>query len=335
MDHFYFLTDLGETELPTKAEIESLRVNDKSELFLILDSSVCFEIITLINHKKSARVDKSKVFNLIEYIQKNNVDYTPIFALAELCYDRSNLELRDEKLWDFKNKIDFALNYPIKLLKRYNFDFSINFHLKKNQESLDSSVEPIIPRLRLYYTGLLKIHELASQGLKKECAEKNIRLFVDWMKNDLGVFLGLEYNLALEVFGGNTKFLKMLKLGASEDITKKALWGTAWDLFHARVSCNRPQLEMMVNRNIHPVFVTNDQVLYRLMSPQVAQSVKYNTTQLKITTENTYPGHFSDHFMNEINNEILLLSTERIEQETICDIDKIDVMIRELEEKLK
>ncbi len=147
--------------------------------------------------------------------------------MSELCYDKETLEILDDKLWDIKNKVDFIFRYPVKLLKRFEFDYDLNFHSASKQESLNNSLKPIISNLHLYYAALLKIRDIADSGLKKANAEKNIELFVEWMEDELDLFLGLEYSLALEIFGGNSKFRSMIKFCANKEATVKALWGTA------------------------------------------------------------------------------------------------------------
>jgi hypothetical protein len=334
MDHFYYLSELGEVFLPNRTEIDKINSVDNRNLLVLLDSCVCLDIVNFVKYKKSAQVDKSKIFNLIDYIQKNNVQTTPIFALAELCYDRRTLVLKEDKLWDIKNKIDFALRFPIKKLKQFNFDYDKNYQVYSKTKTIKKSIEPLMINLKFYYAGLLKIREIASQGLKKEHAEKNIISFIDWMTTDLGILLGLEYCLALEVFGGNTKFLKMIKLDSTPEKAKKAMWSTSWDLFHARMSCNRSQLDKMVGKKTHPIFVTKDYDLYKLMAPHVKHSIKFSHTKINITTENSYPNHFSNSFMEKLNEKIIKLSIDRIEQKLNKDNEKINLIIQNLEEKL-
>lgn len=334
MNHFYYLSDLGEVSLPTEKEIKEIRENESSELLIILDSCVCLEIVNFIKHKKSAKVDKIKIFSLIQYVQKFKVEYTPIFALTELCYDRSNHEIIDDKLWEFKNKIDFAFGYPVKLLERYEFDFDLNYKAFPRSKSLNRSVQMFYSNLNLYYAGLLKIRELAGLGLKKENSEKNIDSFIEWMKDDLDVMLGLEFMLALEIFGGNTKLLSMIAIGAQPEQVKKRLWGTAWDLFHARMSCNRPQLSKMTGHNTYPIFVTKDYALYKVMAPTVLHNIRFNSLNFKLTHENNYPSHYSEIFMQKLNERMLHLSVERVVGTPNVNEAKVISIITNLEANL-
>ncbi|ADR23464.1 hypothetical protein MATR_26840 [Marivirga tractuosa] len=329
MNHFHYLSELGEIALPNQQKLTEISEKNEQPI-IILDSCVCLDIITLIKHKKSARVDKIKIFNLIEYIQKNNIEAIPIFALIELCYDKSTFEIQEDKLWDIKNKIDFALKYPIKRLKKLNFDYNQNFIPSKNPKLLVTSIAPLASNLNLYYAGLLKIREISNNGLKNELAEKNIQKFIQWMIN-LDLFLGLEYSLALAIFGGDSKLRSMIKLGSTPEKVIKSLWGSAWDLFHARISCNAPELNKIFQKSTYPIFATRDYALYKLMAPHVENNIRYNSSKLTLRTKNEYPKHYSSEFINELNKTILQTSVDRIDKPIIYNHSKINSIIRELE----
>ncbi|MAE84919.1 MAG: hypothetical protein CMB80_19435 [Flammeovirgaceae bacterium] len=334
MQQFHFLSDLGKVSLPTKVEIETLEAKNKELVFLILDSSVSLEIANLTKHRKRAKVEKNAIFHLIEYIQKNSVKQTPIFALTELCYDRGTYDILEDKLWDIKNRLDFAFQYPIKRFKRLDFDYDTEYYIFDKPELLSRSISSFTENLNMYYAGLLKIRQIADNGLKKEQAEKNIELFIDWMTTELGVILGLEYSLALEIFGGNSNLRSMIKLGSAKEKSLKGILGTAWDLFHARMSCNRPQLSEMVGQNVYPIFVTKDLGLFELMAPHVEHLIRYDSTKMTITTENNYPPHYSKSFMDYLNEKMLRIGIERVGIERTYDSDKMNKLIKELEENL-
>lgn len=334
MQQFHFLSDLGKITLPSGVEIHNLQAEKDELVFLILDSSVSLDIANLTKHKKNARVEKNAIFHLIEYVQKHAVKQTPLFALTELCYDRKTYDILDNKLWDIKNRLDFAFQYPIKRFKRLEFDYEKEYYIYDKPKSLSQSISSFTENLNLYYAGLLKIREIANNGLKKENAEKNIELFINWMVSDLDIILGLEYSLALEIFGGNSNLRSMIKLGSSKEKSLKGILGTAWDLFHARMSCNRPQLSNMVGQNVKPIFVTKDGGLFELMAPHVEHLLRFNSTKLSITTKNNYPPHYSNSFINYLNNKMLKLGTERVEEERVYDKVKMNKIISELEENL-
>lgn len=332
LKHFHFISDFGKTKLPTKSELLRHIGSDEEQLIFVLDSSVCLDIVNIIRRKQSAHSDKTKVFNLIEYVQKNGIDWTPIFALIESCYDRKTLDIQEDKFLDFKNKIDFAFQYPFKLLKRFEYDFETNYVVFEKPKLENKSIELIVnERLNLHYSALLKIYEISQAGLKGEFAEKNIETFIDWMIEELDIILGIEYSLALQIFGGHTKFRSMIKLGASKEVVLKAAWGTAWDLFHTRVSCNRIQLSEMLRRKVYPIFVTKDETLFELLSPQVEFYTKYNLSKLSVTEKNIYPPNYSDSFMDYLNKKMLRIGLDRIGADTSPDINKIKSIIQKLE----
>jgi hypothetical protein len=320
--------------LPTKQELANIKSERNEDVLLVLDSSVCLDIINLIRNKQSARVDKQKVFNLIEYVQKNKVKTTPVLALSELCYDRNSFKLLEDKMWDFKNKIDFAFDFPIKLLKRYEYDYETNYFVFRKPELRRTSIEPYVEQLNLYYAALLKIREISKCGLKSQLAEKNLLTFKEWMVKDLDVILGPEFSLAIQIFGGNTKYRSMIKLDANREKAQKALWGTAWDLFHARVSCNKIQFSQIVGRPVQSIFVTKDGNLYSLLAPHVEYCAKYNSTKFSITNKNTYAPHYSDSFMHEFNMAMLDLAMGRMQGVISPNQQKVSNIITELEKNL-
>ena len=119
-----------------------------------------------------------------------------------------------------------------------------------------------------------------------------------------------------------------------EGVPVKGILGTAWDLFHARMSCNRPQLSEMVGQNVYPIFVTKDLGLFELMAPHVEHLIRYDSTKMTITTENNYPPHYSKSFMDYLNEKMLRIGIERVGIERTYDSDKMNKLIKELEENL-
>lgn len=335
MENFNFISDLGKTILPTKEQVENRKKEVGEEIIFVLDSSVCIDIRNLINWKKDATADKNKIFSLIEYAQKNNIQWFPLFALIESCYDRQTLEIKADELFDFNNKIDFAFYYPIKELKKFNYIFEQDFVAHRGKlNKTDTSKIIIDEMINLYYAALLKIALISKKGLSAKVAEENIEEFIDWMINDIGIMLGVEYTLALQIFGGNGKFLKMIKLGGSKEKVMKAAWTTSWDLFHARMSCNNDQMSFLVNHKVYPIFVTKDATLFELLSPEIKYYIKNGKSKFSITEKNNYPPHYSNDFMEYLNNKMFNLITNRIGTECKVDTVIIKKVLRTLENSL-
>lgn len=325
------ISELGRTNLPDKAEISRLLAEKGQKVTLLLDSSVCLDIVDLIRKKRYSQADKTKVFNLIEYAQKTKVHWTPICALIELCYDRESFEIKEDKLWDFKNKLDFAFEYPLKLLKKFEYDYETNYVILEKRRLSINSIKPLTENLNCYYAALLKMRAIAMLNIKQEMAEKNIEEFVDWMINELGIILGLEYSLALKIFGGDTEFRSMLKLDSSKEKSLKAIWGSAWDLFHVRISRNQNQLSQLLGQNVHPIFVTKDGRLFELLAPHVQFHVKTDSSRLTLTDKNNYPPHYSQEFMDYLNIKILKLGIDRFSKEVTINDNKLKSIIKNLE----
>ena len=321
--------------MPSKEEIDQLGETNQEHFVLVLDSSVCLEIINLVNYKSSARVDKEKIFNLMEYVQTNNIEQISMFALIELCYDRQTLEINEEKFWEFKNKLDFAFSYRIKLFRRLKYDYNTEYQINRWPQLKITSIKPLANQLNISYVGLLKMREIATaQGLSKQTAEKNITQFIDWMTYNLDFMIGTEYSLAIQIFGGNSEFRTMIKLDSSKEKTLKALLGSAWDLFHARASRNKSKLTQIIGKPVSPIFVTKDKRLFDLLSPIVILQAEFNSTKFSLTHENLTPPHYSDSFRNALNIEMMTRTKERFHNRKEPDMVRIKTMIKELENNL-
>ncbi|WP_229734142.1 hypothetical protein [Flavobacterium orientale] len=304
-------------------------------ILLVLDSCVCIDIVNIFSEKENSKVDKTRIYNLIEYAQKHNINQFSLYSLVESCYDRKTKNILPGKFFDFKNKIDFAFQVPIAKLKKNNYNFeSLNFKAPEIKNQLLNLL--MDERVNIFYAGLLKICEIAQRGLKTDCAEKNILEFIEWMENELDVILGYEYMLALQIFGGNTKFRSMLKIGSSaKEKILKAAWATAWDLFHAKVSCHRDQLTQIVNQKVYPIFVTKDSNLFELISPQVDSYFRYEHTRLSLIDGNI-PQCYSKSFMDILNKKFIELNLKRIHKNTnrTIESERIKLIIKRLEDSL-
>lgn len=333
MENFHFLSDIGKIPLPSKSEISKHFELTGEQIILVLDSSVCLDIIKLVDHKNKATSDKQKIYNLIDYSQKNEVDFFSIFALVESCYNRTTLKIQSDKFFDFNCRIQFAFFYPLKKLRKFHYNFEDNFYAIKPKPTSAEPAEIIIDsRINPYYVGLLKIAQIAQKnGVSKHKAEKNIESFINWMEDDLNFFLGQEYMLALNIFGGNTAFGSMLKIGGKKEAIIKATWGTAWDMFHAKMSINRDLISELIEKKVFPIFVTNDVTLYNLMSPYVDSYVKRNFKKVTIIQNNAYPPFFSNDFMDKLNERMTKLTIERFYNENELDSEHVRRLITELE----
>lgn len=313
---YYYLNKYG-----TVKGLKKSNPNLEKKTLLVLDSSVCLDIVSVINKKYINKDSKKKVFELIEYSQKKSTPIFEILALLELTLDKSTYKLNRNKFFDLFYKLKFAFQFPVKRLKKNDFDYSINFNPPENKNVRDDFT-PIIEQILVFYCALLKIREIASKGLEKQKSQKNILEFLNWMNTELKLILGLEYQLAIQIFGGNSEFNSMIKVHSTKEKALKYLWATAWDLQHARFSRNSNQLSEMVNEDINSMFVTNDKRLYELISPQIEFATEFNRSKISLTTgEENYPPHFDDEFMKKLNEMIFDISKKRVSEKVVYPKD--------------
>lgn len=285
--------------------------NIEKNTFLVLDSSVCLDIINVVNKRKINKDSKRKVFELIKYSQKKSMRPFEIFALLELSLNKETYKINTEKFLDFSNKLKFAFQFQLERLKKNDFDFSNNFYQPQNQ-NINENGSLFVEQILVHYSALLKIREIAHNGLGKQKAKKNMTEFIDWMDSELGLILGIEYQLAFQIFGGNNSFNAMIKENSNREKALKTLWGTAWDLFHARVSRNSKQLSKIVGEDVNSIFITNDKRLYELLSPQIEFATEYDRSKISITDgKENYPPNFDDNFVRELNQRFLNIFEKR------------------------
>lgn len=223
--------------------------------------------------------------------------------------------------------------HPVALLRNFDYDFNTK---SLQSPRFNSKLIKILndERLNISYAALLKINEISKNGLSANLAEKNITAFLDWMENELDIILGIEYSLALQIFGGNSKFRTMIRLGAKKHRVLSAARGTAWDLFHAKMSCNKEQLSQLVGHKVYPVFVTKDAGLYALISPKVGAYTKFESSKLSVLENNNYPAGYSVGFIEYLNQRLLKLSLHRAGKYNSLDSEKVKSIIKILEDNL-
>lgn len=183
------------------------------------------------------------------------------------------------------------------------------------------------------YSAMLKICELSKKGLSAGWAEKNITAFLDWMEHELNIILGVDYSFALEIFGGNTKFRSMIKLGAGKQKILASARGAAWDMFHAKMSRNKNQLSYISGYKVYPLFVTNDQVLAELISPKVGSYEKSGRSQVSRVERNNKL-NYSEGFWKYLDERLLKIKAERIGRNSSVDREKVKAIINVLEDNL-
>jgi hypothetical protein len=200
---------------------------------------------------------------------------------------------------------------------------------------LPNIYEDVSPSLLNSYCALLELRRLAkTNGLKQATAEKSIRQFFDWMMTELDIVRGIEYQLALHIFGGHTRYRKMIGLDSKPADVQKHLLGTAWDIFHAKTSSNSFRLFQILGRNLEPFFLTSDANLFGLLKQMNLRLIKDGgeefTTSFIQNAGFDYP-HLKDSFVGNQNQYMVEKFIERAHHQYEFDAEKVNRMIIDLE----
>jgi hypothetical protein len=332
MSYRYF-NEKGECCLPSATEIAEMKAQSLNPTIFI-DSCVCLHISKLVDHKRNAKnIDREYLLKLNEYITKTGIKLSPFFALIELSTNTGEFSV--EKYKDLMERVDFFNQIPPKHLKKFNYNFNTDYFIINDVEI----TKPTVPYLGLdlfylnTYCCLLKIRGLALRGLNKTVAEKNINDFFTWMRDDLDLILGLEYKLALNIFGGHTEFRKMIWLEGKHKLVKQKLKGTSWDITHARLCMNNFKLNKILKDNIVAYFLTSDTNLIELVKSfsltGIIDCEKIGSTSV-INTSFAYP-HFTEEFIDK--NNLLMINTlgDRFNKEYKYNIERTKKIISQLE----
>jgi len=328
---YYCLTQKGEKKLPNQKEITEFHQSGiEPEIFL--DSNVCLHIIKIVDYPKNPiGVNKERLIVLKEYISKHNIRINALFGLMELSYSKNIFD--KDKFQDFKNRIDFFIQIPLKHFKKFNYNYLRDYQIFSQPKLKDNTTFFGLESFILStYCVLLKIREISLSGLTKKDAKKNIFKLLDWMINDLKFMLGVEYKLGMNIFGGKTEFRKMIWLEGKQNLTQKKIMGSAWDITHSRFITNNEFLNKIVDKNIYVYYLTSDRHFYELISKYSITAI-FKTKAGTTTMHNTnfdYP-HFETEFIDEQNNKMIEIMGDRINKEPMYDRERILRLIDNLE----
>ncbi|MEC5145784.1 hypothetical protein [Chitinophaga sp. 212800010-3] len=331
---FDCFSEKGETVLPNQNSINEYRQHGIQPI-VFLDSCICLYIIKIVDYGRSAKnVDFAKIIALKEYVENHpDVSISPLFGFIELCSRESSFD--QDKFQDFKYRMDFFLKIPLKEFKRFKYDFHRDCliltkvpHVSKSQLNAFQSI------LKTTYCALLKIRSLASKGVSKNNAENNIIQFCDWMIYDLDVARALEYKLALNIFGGNTIFWKMIGLDSNQSDARKKILSTCWDFFHSRYTTRCFEISRILQDNIHPYFLTSDTNLSNILKNfsltiQKDGGEDFRSSSI-LNSDSEFP-HFEESFLDKQSKKIFDHFVNRYNKERFFDEIKVDLLIKELE----
>lgn len=331
---YSYFTEKGSSDLPNNEFIEEC-LREGIEPVVFLDSCVCLHIAKVIDHRRDAKnVDFSRIIALKKYMHEHpGVKINPFFALLEIS--TRNGAIDKEKFQDFKLRIDFFEQISLKTFIRFKYDFYRDIYVFRNMNNiLDKPIEAVDQVVNNSYCTLLKIRSLALTGLTKNKAENNLNLLSDWMINSLDIFRGSEYKLALNIFGGNTEFRKMIGLDSKGTEAKKKILGSAWDMFHTKFTANSFRLSEILQRNIYSHFLTSDNNLFRIFENLSLQVIKDGgdnfVSSFIMTSDFSYP-HLDESFISRNNDKLFEIFLDRRNQQYIYDKVKVEKMIADLE----
>ncbi len=323
----------GETCLPKTDEI-LIKIESGVEPKIFIDSCVCLHIIKVVDYgKKATNIDFSKIIALKEYLQNSPITISPFFALLELSLKEGNFN--KDKFLDFKHRIDFFEQIPIKEFRKFKFDYNRDYLILKDiSTNLHNPYKAIEPSLLNSYCALLKMRSIAQRGLTKNMAETNIYSFLDWMTNELNSIRGVEYKLALNIFGGNSVYRKMIGLDCKTNEVKKKLFGSAWDIFHSKTTANSFRLFQMFGENFSPYFLTSDANLFNLYRNLNLTLIKDGgenfTSSFLMNSDFSFP-HLEIDFIDKQNTKMMDLFLDRRNNEYNFDRTKVTNLIQQLE----
>ncbi len=325
-------SEQGETHLPNQAEIQTF-LDRHLEPKIFLDSCVCLHIIKVVDYgKKATGVNLNRILQLKEYLHSHEIGITPLFGLIELC--TKNEQIDRVKFADFKNRIDFFEQLPLRYFKSFSYNYERDYLIFKQLGDLPNIYPALEPQLKNTYCSLLKIRSLARINHTRSAAVKNINAFMDWMISELDIIRGTEYQLALNIFGGNTTFWKMIGLDNKGSDVKKKLYGTSWDIFHGKNIANSFRLFEMLNRNLKPYFLTSDANLLGIFGKMSLALIKDGgpkfVSSFIANSEFSFP-NYDVKFLEEQNEKMLKVFIERRNKVYEFNAQKIDIMIKELE----
>lgn len=330
---YYCFNENGECNLPSKTEIKNLKTKG-IEPIVFLDSNVCLNIIKIVDKGRNAtNCNKNKVFKLKEYLDKTGIEIHGLFGLMELCQKEGILDT--QKMTDFKLRLDFFKQIPLKYFKRFDYEFDRDFILYDTPNFKENNNwYGLEEKILFSYCSLLKIREIGlRKGVSKKNAIPNIKEYTYWMRNELGLMFGMEYKLAIAIFGGITEFRKMVCLEGKKSSAKKTLMGTVWDFTHARFCMSNLKISEVLGGSINAFFLTNDKNLFKLinrfnLSMYLENGDKKPT--IVYTSDFDYP-HLDSEFCNFQLKESFDLMYKGIKQEFKFNREKIKKQIHELE----
>jgi hypothetical protein len=267
------IDEKGVREFPTQEEINSIKGKNITPI-LILDSCVCFDIIKFVESKsKLQSKEQNLVENFLVFQKLVDIDILGSFGILELSLGGKQFKYDSQKFLDFGNKFltGLELNIDQILSNKPIIPRSETAEFEEHHST-------IYPLLQASYASLLKLRLLAMEGTSKKNSFQLLEKYISWLKNELDCIMGLELDLAANIFGGNDSFRPMLALKKDVNIPR-VLWGTAWDFCHHRLVCQFSNIYEINGIKHKTYFITKDNILSLLMKETSLEVVLKSGTE--------------------------------------------------------
>lgn len=285
-EHYNFIDFKGGLSTPDNQDFIKHWMDGRTPI-IVLDACVCLDIVKFVNKNKfSTDFELQRVKNFLLYSISVNCDFLSSFGILELAIERPNFSIDSEKFESMGEKILFALSLDKEEIESQNFKFA---SLGKVKDELRSATI-FLPMLLASYCTLLMSHIIGKSERKRENSKRKILLLVDWLVNEFGTFMMIEFHLAKKAFFNNKELWRMLWLDGNPELTKQKLFGTAWDIMHYRLNCQYAAFNKIDGRNHHPYLVTKDWRLNVLVTDLIVESFEndsYGMSTKNITTDDT------------------------------------------------
>lgn len=298
---FSVISESGKTNLFSEVKLNKIR-EDNFIPELYLDANICLDFVQYADNNLKSSELSNNIQALIAYSQLNKLETKTDYGIMELCMNDILNGFNSKKFKNFKTKISYVLTLP--------FDLHTNLIRIQENRFLDSEPLPSNREMAQFlsittvsYLSLLKIFGLAkSHPPSAQTYLKNIESYLTWCDEELDTSMGLEIDLAFEVFGGNSQLWKMLGLQKSnyETLVPPNILSTAWDLTHIR------QIGFDLNRNVKLFLITRDKSLLNLFQDFALQSKLYLKNDLEVvSTINKMRIPFNQERLQENGLELL------------------------------
>lgn len=260
------------------------------------------------------------------------------FAITEICYDYTCNAINSEQM----NKIMIAYDNlimnmsadeilvhkgaPAPQAKRNlprNYTFKSIFDCKLPVFFLGDNVE-MIGTFYEVYLYFLKIYSLCFEQIQP--MQKIEKLF-DFMTNEINIFLGYEFYLAVLLFLGQPKEREIAAgvFKPTQNPTLDHVLNAVIDIFQYRMACFIADFSVKMKMPMNPIFATMDKSLQNYIEHNVSYSTIMSTNMVtpvnhfRVSIKEAYVDAWDDFYYNRyypcISSRYMELHTKEISDE--------------------